>query len=209
MGDLTQFTGALVIFFVALIPAFVVHEYAHARVAVAMGDPTPRYEGRLTLNPLAHLDPIGILMLWFFSFGWAKPVGINPHRFENPRLGQFYVSIAGPGANILMALLGQVLLYWLDVSGMTYNFIKMFTMINFSLAAFNLVPIPPLDGSKILASLLPPREADAFYRLEPYGWVILLLLLWSGFIGNFIRPISHFLSWVLIPVSKFIAGLLP
>lgn len=206
---MVDYLGALFNFLLALVPAFVFHEYAHARVAVAMGDPTPRYEGRVTLNPLAHIDVIGMIMLYFFTFGWAKPVSINPNRFRNPRLGQFYVSLAGPMANIVMAVLGWVLLEWLNARGMWGNFLRLFAAINFNLAAFNLIPIPPLDGSRILASLLPPQEAETFSRLEPYGWVILMLLLWSGFLIAFTLPISRLLSAVLVPIADFIVRLLP
>ncbi|SDF25541.1 site-2 protease family protein [Sporolituus thermophilus] len=182
----------------ALLATITVHEYAHARAAVALGDPTPRFMGRLTLNPVAHLDPIGLLMLWLFKFGWAKPVPVNPYNFRDGRMGMLIVSLAGPFANILFAfvtalttgLLAKLGLLggdWVQILRLTYIY-------NIIFAIFNLIPLPPLDGSKVLASLLPGRQAYAFERLEAYGPFILMALVYIGFIGTITHPLEIALS---------------
>ena len=182
----------------ALLATITVHEYAHARAAVALGDPTPRFMGRLTLNPVAHLDPIGLLMLWLFKFGWAKPVPVNPYNFRDGRMGMLIVSLAGPFANILFAfvtalttgLLAKFGLLggdWVQILRLTYIY-------NIIFAIFNLIPLPPLDGSKVLASLLPGRQAYAFERLEAYGPFILMALVYIGFIGTITHPLEIALS---------------
>ena len=207
-GDL----GSLLVDFLALLPAFVLHEFSHALVATALGDPTPRRSGRLTLNPLAHLDLVGLLMLYVFRFGWARPVPINPYHFRNRRSGMLLVALAGPLANLVMALVGLVVRYRLGYAGalgLAGTFWSSFTWINLSLAAFNLIPVPPLDGSRILSSLLPGSQAYAFSRLEQYGWVLLLLLLVTGAIGAVLRPLVVLLAGILQPLALFLARLLP
>ena len=148
----------------ALLIAITIHEYAHAQTAEAMGDPTPRFMGRLTFNPLAHLDPIGALMLIVAGFGWAKPVGINPNNFRNRREG------------ILKGV---------------YSFLLWTQLYNVWFAFFNLIPIPPLDGSKILGELLPPRTAYQYENMVgQYGFYILLALVFTGIVGMIIRPLA-------------------
>ncbi|TWH48978.1 site-2 protease family protein [Sporomusa sp. KB1] len=185
----------------ALLIALTVHEYAHARAAVTLGDPTPRLLGRLTLNPVAHLDPLGLIMLWLFKFGWAKPVPINPNYFKNYRQDMLIVSLAGPVSNMLLALLTAFLIgilakmqllngSWIKVLWMTYTY-------NIILAIFNLVPIPPLDGSKILASILPGRQGRIFEQVEQYGPFILMGLVYLGVIGMITYPLEKGLSYVI------------
>jgi Zn-dependent protease len=185
----------------ALLIALTVHEYAHALVAEKLGDPTPRLLGRLTLNPVAHLDPIGLIMLWMFKFGWAKPVPINPSYFKNGRKGMMLVSLAGPGANIFLALLTALVIGlsmklqlltggWAKVLWMTYSY-------NLVFAIFNLVPIPPLDGSKIVSSLLPGRQANAFESIAQYGPFILIGLIYLGVIGTITYPLEVGLSYII------------
>jgi len=185
----------------ALLIALTVHEYAHARAAVTLGDPTPRLLGRLTLNPVAHLDPIGLIMLWLFKFGWAKPVPINPSYFKNYRQDMLIVSLAGPASNMLLALLTAFLIgilakmqllngSWIKVLWMTYSY-------NIVLAIFNLIPIPPLDGSKILASILPGQQGRIFDQIEQYGPFILMGLVYIGVIGMITYPLEKGLSYVI------------
>lgn len=168
---------------IALVPAFTVHEWAHAFVAHRLGDPTPRWQGRLTLNPLRHIDWIGLILLFAFGFGWARPVPVNPGYFSNPRRGLLFVAVAGPLSNILMAYVAIAagmstgVLGRPELDGPIQEFLGIFVFLNVGLAVFNLIPVPPLDGSKILAGLLPERQAWAMQRLEPYGWLLLMLLL--------------------------------
>ena len=142
----------------ALLIALTFHEYAHARVANALGDPTPRLAGRLTLNPVAHLDPLGLIMLWLFKFGWAKPVPVNPGYFRDEKRGMLLVSLAGPASNILLAFSAAILievLFRLQILGGGLGEVLRLTYIyNIVLAIFNLLPIPPLDGAKILRKAL-------------------------------------------------------
>lgn len=185
----------------ALLIALTVHEYAHAKAAVALGDPTPRFMGRLTLNPVAHLDPLGLLMLWLFKFGWAKPVPINPSYFKNYRQGMLFVALAGPVSNMLLALLTAFLIVilakmqllggeWIKVLQLTYSY-------NILLAIFNLVPIPPLDGSKILSSILPGQQGRIFEQMEQFGPFILMALVYIGVIGMITYPLERGLAYVI------------
>lgn len=181
--------------------ALTVHEFAHGSVAYRLGDPTAARMGRLTLNPLKHLDPLGVLAFFLMKIGWAKPVPVDPRYFKNPRQDMIWVSLAGPGSNLVMALISAVLAKALVIVslGLPY-FILMPLMqmlvasiwINIMLAVFNLVPIPPLDGSKILGGLLPRDLAVLYSRLEPYGFIVLLVLFYTGILPRFIMPIISF-----------------
>ncbi len=189
------------------------HEFLHGYASYKLGDPTPKINGRLTLNPLAHLDPIGSLVLLITRrFGWAKPVPINPNYYKNPRKGMMIVGIAGPGANFMLALLFSASIKLIlnfsqySLRGFGGNFVNlllqflvMAIMINLSLAFFNLIPIPPLDGSKILRGFLPAKFDQYFNKLEgPAGMVVLIILLYTGIIWNIIGPIINFLLQILV-----------
>ncbi len=183
-----------------LIIAMVVHEYAHARVAVAMGDFTPRLMGRLTFNPVAHIDPIGLLMLFLVHFGWAKPVTINPNNFRNPRRDDILVSLAGPGANLLAAFLALLIMalcfkfgYQMSTGMRTVFSLIMIYNINF--AIFNMIPIPPLDGSHVLKQLLPYDMAMKLQDLERYSIFILIAIMMTPILGG-----------ILIPMQQLILG---
>ena len=169
-----------------LLPGIIIgltcHEYAHGWVANYLGDGTARYNGRLTLNPVAHLDPIGFLMLFFAGFGWAKPVPVNPYNLQvNMKQGMLLVALAGPATNVFIALVATVLLGVFGGLGLPFlnNFLSVAIYINLVLAIFNLIPIPPLDGSRILAGLLPGENAWLDH-LEQYGFIILIVLVFSG-----------------------------
>lgn len=189
----------------AILIALTFHEYAHALVADRLGDSTPYYQGRLTLNPLPHIDWIGFIMLLIFRFGWAKPVMVNPYNFKNTgvKKGMMLVSLAGPAMNILLALIGMLLLRALapfDYNENIHMLVRLvypLVYINLILAAFNLIPVPPLDGSKILAGLLPDSGAQMIYSLERYGPIFLLVLIFSGAIGKILFPIVNFLYGLL------------
>src|SRR3989339_47042 len=165
----------------AILIAITVHEFSHAKVADVLGDPTPRQAGRLTLNPIAHLDPIGFLMLILVRFGWAKPVPINPYNFRNPRQGSLYVSLAGPLSNFFLDWVLGIILKSLPAYPDLVGTIFFYTIwINLALGVFNLIPIPPLDGSHILEYFLPPHQLEGFYRLQQYGFFFFIAVVFLG-----------------------------
>jgi Zn-dependent protease len=195
--------------------AITVHEAAHAWTALKLGDPTAAALGRVSLNPLAHIDPIGTvlfpLLLIIFKqpvFGWAKPVPYNPHNLRQPRKGGLWISFAGPISNILTAgaavLLFQVLKPFgarvSDSSLLTkplegLSVILFFTaLINISLAVFNLIPIPPLDGSGILAGLLSEKAAATYARIRPFGFFILIALMYTNVLSLIFSPVQHLIA---------------
>lgn len=180
----------------AVLWALSFHEFCHGWAAYKLGDRTAAYEGRLSLNPINHLDPIGTLMLIFFRFGWAKPVPINSRYFRNPRRDIALVSVAGAAGNFLTAFACGILINLMP-SIMRYEpvslLIKHFLFINIGLGVFNLIPIPPLDGSKILAVMLPPSQMQTFFFLERYGMVIILILVFTNILPIIMYPITTFL----------------
>ncbi len=192
-----------------LIIAMVIHEYAHAQVAVWLGDFTPRMMGRLTLNPKAHIDPLGMLALFLVHFGWAKPVMINPHNFKQPRRDDILVSLAGPGANLLMAFVALVALVLLSRVGVhiTEGIYWVFMLIveyNIGFAIFNLLPLPPLDGSHVLKQLLPHNLAYQFASLERYSFLILILLLMTPVLSMILIPMRG----AVLEVFRTLLGIL-
>ncbi|MBR2774302.1 MAG: site-2 protease family protein [Selenomonadaceae bacterium] len=199
--DIGGFLMNLIAGLPGIVIAMVVHEYAHARVAYALGDYTPRLQGRLTLNPAAHVDPIGLLMLFIVHFGWAKPVQINPMNFSNPRRDDILVSIAGPASNLItsfIALIVLVLLAKFDFpfSEGTLLVFNLIIIYNINFAIFNMLPIPPLDGSHILRNLLPYELARQYEYLERYSFIFLIIILMT--------PV---LSYIFVPLQKFIFGI--
>ena len=184
-----------------IIIAMVVHEFAHARVAYALGDFTPKLQGRLTLNPAAHVDSIGLLMLLIAHFGWAKPVQINPYNFKNPRRDDLLVSLAGPAANLItafIALFFMMILYKIgfDMSqGMRLVF-SLIMIININFAIFNMIPFPPLDGFHVLQNILPYEMARKLEGLERYSFVFLIIILMTPILG-----------FVFVPMQRFILGI--
>lgn len=186
-----------------LLPAIIIgltlHELAHGYVAYRLGDNTAARQGRLTLNPVAHIDPIGFIALFLVGFGWAKPVPVNPFNMRDPQRGMLLVSLAGPATNMVIAFVTAILLGLGIASLFPYGheIVTRIIYINIVLAVFNLLPIPPLDGSKILAGLLPPSQANIIYALEQYGFIVLLLLLFTG-------VISKILSVIIVPIFHFL-----
>jgi len=184
-----------------LLFALTLHEYAHGYVARLFGDPTASNMGRLTLNPLKHLDPIGVICFILIKIGWAKPVPVDPRYFKNPRRDMIWVALAGPGINFVLAIISVLMVKLLFATSALWPFfiisplIKMLgagIWINLLLAVFNLLPLPPLDGSKILMGLLPEKTAVAYARIEPYGFVIMLVLFYTGILPKIILPIISF-----------------
>lgn len=192
-----------VIWAVALVIAITVHEFAHAYAADRLGDPTPRSQGRLTLNPLSHLDPLGTIALLVFRFGWGKPVQFDPFNLRNPKRDSALISLAGPASNIALAILFSLIGNFLPLPPLLTAFIPSLVVINIVLAVFNLVPIYPLDGEKILLALLPGHTAAEYAGvMRQYGTIILILMIFPIFgyspISALINPIVNALTNLLI-----------
>jgi len=199
---------AFIAWIAGLAVAISIHEFSHALMADRLGDPTPRLQGRLTLNPMAHLDPLGTLLLVLARFGWGKPVIFDPYNLKNPRRDAALISIAGPVSNLLLAgALSIILRVFLAVSAPSPALLILFAVIqpvivmNVFLAVFNLVPIHPLDGFKIVGGILPEEYARQWYELESYGMLFLLFLVFPLFGGS--APISRFIS----PLINFFLGI--
>ena len=199
----------IIIYATPILFAITVHEVAHGWIASKLGDQTARMMGRLTLNPVKHIDPVGtilvpilLLMVSPFILGWAKPVPVDWRNLRRPRQDMAWVALAGPAANLLMLVLWALLAKLIIVSGFgNYNYSIPFVAmamvgitINIVLIVLNLIPIPPLDGSRVVSALLPPRTAMQYNRLEPYGLIIVLLLLFSGVLGRFFFPVVDFFT---------------
>lgn len=185
---------------VVLFIALPVHEFAHAAMAVALGDQTPKWQGRLTLNPLAHLDPVGSLLILFTGFGWAKPVQWNPRNVDvDVRLGSILVAAAGPVSNLLLAILSLLLLrFGVFSGGFLTAFVDFFVYINVLLFVFNLIPVPPLDGSHILFALLPGDTFQLQAQLRQYGFLIVFLVIFLA--PGIISIPTGVLRYVLVSV---------
>ena len=191
-----------------LVIALVIHEYAHAKAADVMGDFTPRMTGRLTLNPMAHIDPIGLIMLLVVRFGWAKPVMINARNFRNWRQGELLVAAAGPVANLLVAFISLLAMAVLFKLGMFSEGVRlvlsMMVLFNINFAIFNMLPLPPLDGSKILMVLLPGRLAYKLMSLERYSFIILIFLMMTPFLTMILIPLQR----LVLSVFNLIIGVI-
>ncbi len=185
-----------------LLFSVILHEFAHGYSAYRYGDDTAYLSGRLTLNPIAHIDPVGTVVLPLVCYfagwpmiGWAKPVPINPYRLRNPRADMPKVAFAGPLTNIILVVIAAILFKVALTAGFTskaLTSILLYTiMINLILAIFNLIPVPPLDGSKVLAGFLPDSMADKLMRLERYGMIIVLVLVFSGIFSKLVLPVFY------------------
>ncbi len=209
MGLLNLLTRDPLTFALVVIPllfSVIIHEVAHGWVAYRMGDSTAKWSGRLSLNPLRHLDPIGTLMLFLAGFGWAKPVPVNFNNLRDMRKGVIFVSSAGVLANILLALVSLLFARLLSTSSSGMALIPVYKVctyvayVNITLASLNLIPIPPLDGSKILMGILWERTPHFLTRLEPYGFFIIIALLYLGLLDHLIG----FFQWIIMTVIRIL-----
>jgi Zn-dependent protease len=203
MGEISEIQR-IILLALPLLIAVTFHELAHGYVADRFGDPTARLAGRLTFNPLKHLDIVGTLVFIITGMiGWAKPVPVDPYNLHNPRKDMMWIALAGPAANIGLAVIFSFILRLLNIlpfetfSPFVVNnilfplshMIYMGVVLNIGLAVFNTLPVPPLDGSNILMGLLSEKHAAAYHKISPYGFIILLVLIFSGFTGHVIRPV--------------------
>ncbi|MBU0665596.1 MAG: site-2 protease family protein [Proteobacteria bacterium] len=195
-----------------LLLALTVHEFAHGYVAFRLGDPTAKALGRLTLNPLKHLDPLGTIAFFVFHIGWAKPVPVNPSYFKNPQKDMLWVALAGPATNLIMAVISALMtrMLWLLAKIIPYSALTEAVLvplnstliasvwINLVLCIFNFLPVPPLDGSRILAGILPPDLARSYASIERYGFIFLIILAATGVLSKLIIPLIDFANSLLL-----------
>jgi Zn-dependent protease len=194
---------------VILIFSVILHEVSHGLMADALGDPTARLSGRLTLNPIKHIDPVGSILvplitsLFGFTFGWAKPVPYNPYNLKNRRQGEFLIALAGPASNLLIALIfGTIMRFTATAANIGDPFFQVVTyivVINIILAIFNLIPLPPLDGSKLLFSILPNKYGHVRYILEAYAPIFVLIVVF--FLWQVVAPVIPWAFWVFTGVG--------
>ncbi len=209
--DIVNTIRQIILMAVPILLAVTFHELAHGYVAYKFGDHTAKDAGRLTLNPLKHLDPLGTLVFIVTRMiGWAKPVPVNPYNLRNPKRDMMWVSIAGPATNMALAVVSAILFKLMLTLPVTdpvlvkriflplAMMLQLSVVLNIGLAVFNIIPIPPLDGSKILIGLLPTRQAIAYNRIEPYGFFILLALIFFRITDYLIFPIIIFLKNLLL-----------
>ena len=197
-----------------------VHESAHAWMSSKLGDDTAKMMGRITLNPLAHLDPLGVICLIFFGFGWAAPVQINPNNYKNKKAGIILSSLAGPLSNLILGFIGAIFFYFFmcfgyepltqlnsSVSYAVYLFLMIFMSLNISMAVFNLIPVPPLDGSNILFMFLPAKAYFALKKAQRYITLAFLVLLWIGVLSTPLSLATTYIEEGMLFIIDWIYGL--
>ncbi len=191
----------------AILIALTFHEFSHGLAAYLLGDNTAKEQGRLSLNPIKHIDPMGFLTLLFFRFGWAKPVPYNPLYFKNRKMGTFLVALAGPLSNLLLAFTSLSLILIIKPQNfIIYKILNLLIFYNIIFAIFNLIPIPPLDGSKLMASLLPNKQERLFWEYERFGYPLLLILIVTGLLSKLLSPLINIVLNKLILLANFFFG---
>jgi len=197
----------LVLALIALGISVIMHEYMHGWTAEKFGDSTARIAGRLTFNPLAHIDPLGsillpLLLAWQHLpiLGWAKPVPVNFNALRNPKRDMIWVGLAGPAINMVIAIIGSLILRTgiVNPSSLLETFLMNLVVINLVLGIFNLIPIPPLDGSRVVMGILPDRISYEYAKLERFGFFIIIILLYMGVLSNFLMPIVNWLTTIFL-----------
>lgn len=209
-----------------ILVSLTVHEASHAYISSRLGDPTPGNQGRLTLNPIRHLDPLGTLMFFIARVGWAKPVPINPYYYKDRKMGILVTSAAGPLSNLVLAFVASFVFYLIQgaavlqktapgtgvntMAAVSMTFFGLLASVNIGLAAFNLIPIPPLDGSRILASVLPENYAYRLMQAEQYTGIIFIMIMFlkPGLFSQLLNPVIWFFRTAIESASGFLAGLL-
>lgn len=207
-----KFITELILLAPPLLLALTLHEFAHGYVAYLLGDPTAKSLGRLSLNPIKHLDPIGTIAFFIIKFGWAKPVPVNPQYFKNPKKDMLWVALAGPVTNLLLAIASAISAkgLWFLAAQLPYSttaeailvplngMLIASVWINLVLCIFNFLPIPPLDGSRILMGLLPARMGATYMQFERYGFVVILVLAFTGVLSKVIVPLISLANRMLL-----------
>ena len=196
--------GVLIILLPTLVFSLCFHEFSHGYIAYRLGDSTAARNGRLTLNPLAHLDPIGSMMILFVGFGWAKPVPVNPINFSNPRIDMMKVAFAGPASNLILAFISGMIIRFSGSTGLLNNStiisaLGLFTWINIALAVFNMLPIAPLDGSQIFGNYISKNNPELAWKLQIYGPKILMVIILIGILTPF-----SLLTIIMMPFINFL-----
>jgi len=205
MSQMNEIVSQVSLLIVPVLLSITVHEVCHGYAAYIFGDPTAKDAGRLTLNPIKHIDPVGLLVLFITRMvGWAKPVPVDPRYFKRPRQDMVWVSLAGPASNLVLAVITAFMLkvFGAYISGTFFYPLlvmgQMMVVINVGLAIFNLIPIHPLDGSHIMEGLLPLKMAYSYSKLQPYGFIILLLLIFTRVVDIVIAPIINVIVSLLL-----------
>ena len=198
------------IYALAILPCVVIHELAHGYTALALGDQTAKYNHRLSLNPLRHIDPVGAIMMILFGFGWAKPVPINPFQFRRPKAGMAITALAGPASNLIITILCYVLIFLSGGRGagsLPEQYLYATARLSTMMAVFNMLPIPPLDGSKILFAFLPP---DAYWRAtkaESLGALILMAMSFYGILNHYILTAGTFVMGIEWQIASWLTAI--
>lgn len=224
LSNLVRNPLLVILWFIVFAISISFHEFSHAYAAYLLGDPTAKNQGRLTLNPLKHLDPLGTLMIFLISFGWAKPTPVNATNFKNRKQGIMLSSLAGPVSNLLLAFVfafpyvyflkgGYLMVEGMYIKGenindFLYNFVQIGFRMNIILAIFNMIPVPPLDGSKILSGILPSRQYYKMLEYENYIMIGFIILMFTGILSAIIIPITGIIQSIMIGIVSPIIELI-